>query len=436
MSSRKNEPCCPLVASWFLVWPALSPHYFTPSCLAKLFKMNTRVRPLHLLYFFALNLTHGASNRPICEEITFNVDAAAEHMDWDATPGPDDELGHVRFLGDALGLGTSPVQIGTRSVGGQFTIAGTFCRPRDAGNNSIEITAQEPTLGNMRENNTDTLQILISGNTFNKESWDCYGYDETCSWTTFATSRGYHTLAIDRLGTGKSERPEDTIHTMQTGIQVDITHQIIQGIRSGKYTLGGSNYKRIVLGGFSYGSLLTYAIGRLYPSDIDGMILTGFSGRLFLPPSVLKLHFIPARHVTQKPQFMNLPVGYLTAATEGTSTGSLYYGSWDANLARLDWHNRDVVTAGEYASLGAALDGLSDFKGPVLVVAGDHDDIFCNESNGPCAESLAATKDMFPKLDPKMFSYFVAPEAGHGLLTHKSAPNLHRAVHDWLDEVL
>lgn len=400
------------------------------------FIMTSGKRLIDLIYISSLVIRHGAATSSVCEEVTFHIDAVAEHMTWQTAPILDDELGHVRFLGDALGLGPPPIQNGTQSVSGVFTIAGTFCSPRDIGDSSLESGNQAPILDHLSDNSTDVLQILISGNTFNKESWDCYGFDEKCSWTDFATGKGYYTLAIDRLGTGRSERPEDPINTMQTGIQIEITHQLIQGIRSGKYKLGDRAFKRIVLGGFSYGSLLGYAIGRLHPSDLDAMILTGFSGRLFMPPSVLKMHFIPARHVTQKPQFAQIPTGYLTAATEGTSTSSLYSGSWDAELAQLDWENRDVVTPGEYASLGAALDGLSDFSGPVMAIAGDHDDIFCNESNGPCAESLAATKEMFPKLNPSLFAYFVAPETGHGVLTHNSAPEVHRAVHDWLGGVL
>jgi hypothetical protein len=90
-------------------------------------------------------------------------------------------------------------------VSGSQTLAGTYCEP--------------PVLND----NSEKLQVLFHGITSNRDFWSALGGTSLCfpayqpgnySWVEVAHSKGYPTLALDRLGAGDSSHP-DPILVMQ-----------------------------------------------------------------------------------------------------------------------------------------------------------------------------------------------------------------------------
>lgn len=84
-------------------------------------------------------------------------------------------------------------------VSGTQTLAGTFCKPTVSNDNNRKI------------------QVLFGSITANRDGWQAEGgldtdfpeyQPERYSWTQYMNDRGYATLAMDRLGTGRSSHPE------------------------------------------------------------------------------------------------------------------------------------------------------------------------------------------------------------------------------------
>src|SRR5687768_944695 len=95
-----------------------------------------------------------------------------------ATAGGDDsesKCGNVSF------------QVSLDGAPGTHRMVGTFCRPK--------------------HDDEHTLQILIHGASHNRHYWDFPFMPRRYSYVRQANASGFATLAIDRLGTGDSDRP-------------------------------------------------------------------------------------------------------------------------------------------------------------------------------------------------------------------------------------
>jgi pimeloyl-ACP methyl ester carboxylesterase len=91
------------------------------------------------------------------------------------------------------------------------------------------------------------------------------------SYIEAMTAAGYATLAIDRLGAGRSSRPPSSRFGNQT--HEFVIHQVIQRLRAG--AIGGRAFERVILVGNSLGSTLARMVAVRFPGDADGLILTG-----------------------------------------------------------------------------------------------------------------------------------------------------------------
>lgn len=134
---------------------------------------------------------------------------------------------------------------GMQSVNGTYKIGATLCTPA---------------------NNTkpDQVQILTHGVGFDRYYWDfAPGY----SWVDVAAQYNHATFFYDRLGVGKSEKA-DALNVVQAPLEVEIAHQLITQLKSGKF----GNFSKVVGVGHSFGSIITQAITSQYPTDL-GMLI-------------------------------------------------------------------------------------------------------------------------------------------------------------------
>lgn len=120
---------------------------------------------------------------------------------------------------------------------------------------------------------------------YTKAYWFGEYFNPDNSWVSYASSEGYATLTIDRVGNGDSSHP-DPITIVQLPYQAEQVHQIIVMARGGTLPLPapytGTIFDKIILAGHSLGSVVTNNLNAKYPSDADATLLTGYA--IFFPP--------------------------------------------------------------------------------------------------------------------------------------------------------
>lgn len=302
------------------------------------------------------------------------------------------------------------------TVEGTFKISATFCEP--------EVYSE-----------SGTVQLLHHGATYNKLYWSEAGFpnSERYDWTRYATSRGYATLAIDRLGSGNSSRPDPLIET-QANLEAEILHQVVLQLRQGQ--IGGRKYSSVACVGHSLGSMFLMRATQLHPTDCNAVILTGWGANIaeHLPKDLSPL-LAPAAALLDR--FADLNPLYLTyILQEGASR--LFYGpkgSFDPQLQKYDFDHRDTVEVGEILTLFAGTT-KTNYAGPVYVIVGEFDQILCppNGCTTGAATAPGNTAQLFP--NSPNFSYDIVPGTGHCLNLQYSANVTFSLVHQFLSDAI
>ncbi|KAH9215485.1 hypothetical protein DL95DRAFT_461122 [Leptodontidium sp. 2 PMI_412] len=321
-------------------------------------------------------------------------------------------------------------------VHGTFNIAARYCEPE------IKVPSKQK-----------TLQILVHGITYDRNYWSGDGppgssyHGDQYSWIEFASKLGYPTLSIDRLGNGLSDHP-DPVNIVQIPAQIETIHELILKARAG--TLPGPAtpraFNKIVYVGHSLGSSLGNGLNVKYPEDSDATILTGFSNTLNGPffSNSLAPTIVPAATVNPA-EWGNLDPNYLALNNSTIFQQSFYYpGGYDPALLTLDYSLSGTVTLGELTSALPGPTVALRYQGPVFVVTGQHDAIFCNLPDpsppanapfetfgcGPYGTGLSETKALYPAA--KSFQWFAPRNSGHCWHFHYEAYATFGVAHGWL----
>lgn len=255
-----------------------------------------------------------------------------------------------------------------------------------------------------------------------------------------ATSQGYATLAIDRLGNGDSAKP-DPLQVPQPTLQIAVILEILNGLRAGALPHVSTKYSKIVLAGNSYGSVLSRTIAALFPTTAaDAYILTANS------PNMTGLQNLPvdidavSANVAD-PRFAQLPDGYLSISKSGLrNTTYALDGQFDPRMLAWDATNTHIFPIGELVGSDAQL--VSNFTGPVLSVVGQEDQIVCGDGNilsqvPHCGAGPGSSADSMRTLFPKAsnFGSFSPAGTSHFINNQYSAAETFGAVHAWLASV-
>ncbi|KXX82335.1 putative cardiolipin-specific deacylase, mitochondrial [Madurella mycetomatis] len=335
-------------------------------------------------------------------------------MVFSSPPDPNNQTDIIHFMRETW-RGNMPTIDGTTTVSDTFTIKGTYCVPAN-------VMAK------------DTLQVLVHGITYNKSMWAGMGFDSQYNWHHYANTRGYATLALDRLGHGENPQVPDPLTVVQPQMHVEILHQIFSAARSASSPVNvlGRAFDKVVFVGHSYGSFLGAALGAQYPADADALVLTGYSSYLDFT-DVIDADWVSAT-VLDPARFANLPLGYVTMANETQRATTFFVGDFDAAIPPVDFAYQDTLTVGEIGGLSAILGDAVAYTGPVLVATTVQDAFFCEEPAAQCEAHLAATAASFPNASD--YDYFAPDNTGHDLTLHYSAQDTFEQVHDWLDAKL
>lgn len=153
-----------------------------------------------------------------------------------------------------------------------------------------------------------TVQVLIPGGTYNSSYWDIAYTPDTRSYRKAMNDAGIATLAVDRLGTGRSSKPLSTLVTATA--QASAAHEVIKTVRP--------RFDKVVVGGHSIGSAMAMIEAGLY-HDVDGVLVTDMTHRMnFITVLPVLANMIPAP-LDPVLGSRGLDVGYLT-----TSPGTRY----------------------------------------------------------------------------------------------------------------
>ncbi|KAG6355344.1 hypothetical protein INS49_003305 [Diaporthe citri] len=263
-----------------------------------------------------------------------------------------------------------------------------------------------------------TVQLLTHGATLDHTYWDIApGY----SYVDVAAAAGYATLSYDQLGVGNSDHP-DPIQVVQAASQVAVTHRLVELLRGAK--LGGFDFDRVVGVGHSAGSTLTQAITTRYPQDFDAVILSGTStSAASVALSMAAFNFINA-NTDPSPKLRNLPAGYLTQQSAvGIQFAFYRYPNFDQNAFERQVADKQTNTLGILLTLGGTIAPSAQFAGPVDVVNGENDLVFCGGNClYPTDQNAAVLAVFYPAASSGCRTY-IAAGAGHSIAAHKSGPD-------------
>jgi len=353
--------------------------------------------------------------QPKCRSVQLHVRAAADNIRFTNPPDPNNATDIRQWLFSSLADPTGSYMNGTQLVSGIYRISATYCEPH--GNSHHHRRRR-------------TLQVLVHGMTYNKEIWAGFGYSDIYNWHAYATRAGYHTLAVNRLGRGQlTGTVPDPITEVQSALQDKLTQELLIQLRRGGFSsLGLPEFDKIIYVGHSFGSALGNHVAKDNPNAADAYVLTGFSSTVALPIN-LTLDFASAA-IVNPTRFAGLPLGYWAGQTVSVRTATFYAGQFDPALPLVDFEVHDTFAVGEGLSPGFET-RVTDFAGPVLVVTGELDILYCPGGAAECPATLAKTRDLFPRAE---FSVMMPPKTGHSLTLHLSAPKMIRDVHDWLDK--
>ncbi|KAK9492587.1 catalytic protein [Lipomyces doorenjongii] len=271
-----------------------------------------------------------------------------------------------------------------------------------------------------------TVQFLVHGIGFDKSYWD---FAKQYSYIDVAAAAGYPTFSYDRLGTGASDHP-DPIRVVQSSIQVEIAHVLIQSLRDGRF--GGHRFDNVVGVGHSYGSIQSVGVTVKYPQDLDAVVLTGFSTNTNSFGLIFADFNLAIANENQPLRFGDLPNGYLVTGSSISNQFAFFrYPHFDPKISvtrlqflavfALDEATKQTLTIGEAFTITSPIMPAKDFTGPVDVVLGQYDMSFCQANcYAPGDQSLMVQPALYPAASNGSQAYIV-PGVGHAINLHFEA---------------
>jgi pimeloyl-ACP methyl ester carboxylesterase len=276
---------------------------------------------------------------------------------------------------------------------------------------------------------TSTVQVLLSGNTYNHSYWDFAYQPEKYSYVQSVTQAGYATFNIDRIGLGKSSRPAaDLVNVESNGY---VLNQVNQALRNNG--VNGTKFEKIINVGHSFGSITAIDAASKY-GNVDGVILTGFLHNV--SQDYLQVAGSSIYPAALDPRFSsaNIPDGYLTTVPGAKSTLFYHPSNVDPQVIAVDEATTDTLTTGEInTTFTAVLSNISQqISVPVLLAIGSQDFPFCTGNICENADNVKAFESPFFSPQAQLQT-FVLPDAGHNINLHLNAPSWFSAARDWSD---
>jgi pimeloyl-ACP methyl ester carboxylesterase len=309
--------------------------------------------------------------------------------------------------------GCSVVSVPVKTASGaSATVRGDLCTPARSANGA--------------------LQILMGGVTYDSHYWTLPPTLGQPSYVAAQQAKGYATLTLDRLGSGKSSRP--AADDVNYDVDVSAVHDTVTAVHNG---LGGSSFSRVFLVGHSFGSGVMLGEASRY-NDVTAVVLSGFAHAA--GPKATEL---PGALVSAKTDPItapgNPPDGYMTTAVGKRSY--FFYDTADASAMTIaaDEATKSTVTNGELTTLGSPYDATlaAGVKVPTLLAVGGKDALSCGgQPNISCTsvdELLTYEKGVFTGTG--QLDGYILPGAGHAINLARNATDWDTKAADWMSGV-
>jgi pimeloyl-ACP methyl ester carboxylesterase len=323
-----------------------------------------------------------------------------------------------------VGFATAPIHAAQSSE--------AFCRDVTV---SVGLLGLESMFGQLcvPQTPTNTVLVLVPGGTYTNTYWDLPSSAGLHSFRTSMNNAGYATLAIDRLGTGRSSKPLSATVTAIT--QAAAIHQVIGQLRAGRL---GTRFGKVIIGGHSIGSAVTLIEAATY-RDVNGVLLTGISHYPDLVDTAANVltALIPA---PLDPNLVRrgLDPGYLTTRVGARERAFHWPGAPPPAVMNWDEATKDAFSALEVVDgLGVAVLTPESLliNAPTLIVLSSGDEIFCGPLATNCSSSEALRAQEAPhftaaaQLETKIFP----GGYGHCFNFAPNAREFPPVVADWAD---
>jgi pimeloyl-ACP methyl ester carboxylesterase len=278
------------------------------------------------------------------------------------------------------------------------------------------------------------LQILVHGSTYNRSYWDFPFMSRQYSYVRHANAAGFSTLAIDRLGSGQSDRPPGELVSVHASAYT--IHQIVTAVRNGLVADADGHplrYRQVLLVGHSFGSNISWTEAGIY-GDVDALVLTAISHDQTPPGAILtQIYAYPAQ---LDPLFANLPLpsGYLTTVPGKRGEMFYYLPGASADVIAVDEATKDTLPLGVLFDQFTTYGLTSQIHVPVLNVVGDFDTLACELPSCTVAGTLVNEAGYYAT--DAAYTQLIVPNAGHSVNLHENAPAWYHQANVWAREVL
>lgn len=277
---------------------------------------------------------------------------------------------------------------------------------------------------------SSTLQILLHGASFNRHYWDFPYQPGHYSYVHHANAAGFTTLAIDRLGTGESDRPPPEIVTVHASAAT--IHQVVAAVRSGEHRDAAHRrlrFGRIVLVGNSFGSNISWTEAALY-DDVDGLVLTGISHDPNPPGALLTQIYAYPAELDPKFAGAGLASGYITTLPGKRGEMFFHLPNTSDTVLAIDEALKDTLPVGMLFDQFTTYDLTHGIHVPVLNVVGDFDTLSCQLPSCTESGSMENEGENYPA--DACYTQIIVPNAGHALNLHRNAPRWYRQTQRWI----
>lgn len=262
------------------------------------------------------------------------------------------------------------------------------------------------------------------------------------SWTAHAVRAGYATLAVDRIGLGKSSRPPATEVNFESNLYVN--HQIARALREGRIEgpHGPVGFEQVVGVSHSFSTCFTEHLITRYPDDFEVAILSGWTHDPRFDNFELRImpNLIPAAS-DAKFSGQSYAEGYNT--TRPGSRHTIFFSPADSDPRLLEYDERvtkATLTVGELNTMIGSLELPIDMRIPILFAMGGSDPLFCKAPlpKGPYGTDCSSVETMLaiegPRLGARLPSLdgFLLPGSGHNLNVMPNAREWFAFAMTWL----
>jgi pimeloyl-ACP methyl ester carboxylesterase len=288
-----------------------------------------------------------------------------------------------------------------------------------------------------------TVLLLVGGGGEDADYWSEPTLPQY-SLADAAGAAGYATLAIDRLGTGRSTIPSSST-VVTYAAQVSTVDQVAAALHTNPHQEIGTAYATVIGLGHSLGSGVIGGVAAQHPGALAAIIVTGYGAKV-TPQTLVadKLYQKPAAQVDPA-RWGKLDPGYVTVIPSGVSkAGALWPPATTPAAVRVVAAHQGTLSDTELATRpqgAAATRQAAAITIPALVADGDHDVHYCIASPlGATPVTLTpqcGSQQAFLAYERQLLPHACVATAlihnsGHAIQVETAAPAANRLYLAWL----